>query len=166
MSDLTFGPGRVIGIYYTVRDPQGRVVDSSSNRGAKPMAILAGAKGALPGLEQALLGKKKNDRFEFSLAPEQAFGLPKPELVDKVERASLPVDGQLEVGMRLSGKDREGRAIHALITQIEGERLTLDRNHPLAGQTLHFEVTVAGVREAKPEEIQHGHPHGPGGHQH
>ena len=163
---MAFGPGKVIGIYYTVRDEAGRVVDSSAQHGARPLAVLADAGNVVPGLERGLVGKRKNDRFQLDVSAADAFGAPKPELIEEIERSALPVEGKLEVGMRLSGRDREGRAIHAIVTKVDGDRVTLDRNHPLAGQALRFEINVAGVREASAEEKTHGHAHGPGGHAH
>ena len=165
-SDMVFGPGRVIGIYYTVRDAKGRLVDSSAQHGSRPMAVLAQAGNVVPGLERGLVGKKKNERFDLQVAAEDAFGLPKPELIETIARDALPVEGELRTGMRLSGRDRQGRPLQAMVTAVAGDQVTLDRNHPLAGQSLSFEVTVVGVREATAEEKAHGHAHGPGGHTH
>jgi FKBP-type peptidyl-prolyl cis-trans isomerase SlyD len=68
--------------------------------------------------------------------------------------------------MRFNGQDAEGRARQVQVTAVEGDQVTVDHNHPLAGKTLHFDVTIAGIRDASEEEVAHGHPHGPGGHHH
>lgn len=154
-------PGKVVGIYFTLKDPQGRVLDTN-RRGGKPMPYLHGAKNILPGLEQALEGKVKNDFVDVRLTPEQGYGAKKPELIRKLERKAFPQDVEIVPGMRFSGRDPQGQQRSMLVMAVEGDQITVDENHPLADLPLHFEVTVCGVRDATAEETQHGHPHGPG----
>ena len=165
-TQLAVAEGRVVGIYYTVKNAQGEVIDSSSQRGSKPLAFLMGAGNVVAGLEKALDGKVKDDHVEVDVPPEEAYGQPKEELIETMKRSDIPYDGDIQPGMHLVGTDPSGRQIRALVTAVGDDDVTLDRNHPLAGQTIRFEVTIAGVREATPEETEHGHPHGPGGHDH
>ena len=164
--DLAVGPERVVAVFYKLFDESGAMLDSSARMGHKPLSFLYGAGNVLRGLEQALEGKKKDDFVDVTVAPEDGYGVRRDELIATVPRNQLQIQGDLTVGMQLGGVDPQGRRFAALITAIEGDQVTLDRNHPLADRTLRFEVTVAGVRPATPEEIAHGHPHGPDGHQH
>jgi FKBP-type peptidyl-prolyl cis-trans isomerase SlyD len=164
--ELTAGPGRVVAVFYKAFDPQGRELDSSARLGHRPLVFLWGAGNVLPGLEKLVEGKRKDDFVSGVVEPEDAYGMRRPELVEVVERDRIPVQSELAAGMRLDGVDAQGRRASALITAVEGSRVTVDRNHPMAGVPIRFEVTLAGVREARPEEVQHGHPHGPGGHHH
>lgn len=163
---LAVGSGKVVGIYWTVKDEQGELLDSN-RRGGKPMSVLHGAHNILPALERALEGKLKDDFVQVTLAPADAYGERDPAKFKKVPRASFPAGVKLEPGMRFSGKDPvEGSTRNVLVVAADDQEVTIDEGHPLAGQTLSFEITVCGVRAATPEELQHGHPHGPGGHHH
>jgi len=163
---LPVGPGRVVAVFFKALDEGGRVLDSSDRLGHKPLVFLFGSHSVLPGLEKLLEGKRKDDFVSGVVAPEDAYGLRTPKLVEVLRRDKIPVQGELKPGMRLDGYDPQGRRMSALITAVEGDEVTIDRNHPLAGRSIRFEVTIAGVREATPEELDHGHPHGPGGHRH
>jgi FKBP-type peptidyl-prolyl cis-trans isomerase SlyD len=156
--------GKVVGIYYTVKNEQGTVLDTN-RRGGKPMAFLHGAHNILPGLERALEGKRKDDFIEVVLAPADAYGERDEKNVKKVARSAFPAQQKIEPGMRFTGKDPvEGTVRSVLVVEVGEQEITIDESHPLAGQTLTFEVTVCGVRDATKEEHAHGHPHGPGGH--
>jgi len=164
--ELTVGPQRVVAVFYKVFDEKGRELDSSARLGHKPLTFLFGAGNVMRGIEKALEGKRKDEFVSGTIPAEDAYGLRRPELVETVARARLPVEGELAVGMQLGGVDPQGRRFAARVTAVEGDQITLDRNHPLADQPVRFEVTVAGVRAATSEELTHGHPHGPGGHHH
>jgi FKBP-type peptidyl-prolyl cis-trans isomerase SlyD len=153
--------GKVVGIYFTLKDKGGAVLDTN-RRGGKPMPYLHGAGNILPALEKALEGKAKNDFVDVVLPAEQAYGLKKPELIHPLDRKAFPPNVEIAVGMRFSGKDPQGRMRTMLVLAVDGDSITVDENHPLADQELHFEVTVCGVRDATAEEVAHGHPHGPG----
>ncbi|MCC6408498.1 MAG: peptidylprolyl isomerase [Planctomycetes bacterium] len=155
------GPNKVVAVYFTLKNDAGEVVETN-RRGGKPLIYLHGVKAILPGLEQALEGKKKDEQFSVTIPPALAWGDHRPEHVEKVLRSTLPADMNLQVGMLLRGTDPNGRPVAATIVKIEGEEVTLDRNHPLAGKTLHYDVIVAGIRDATREEAMHGHVHGPG----
>ena len=157
--------GKVVGIYYTLKDDRGQVLDTN-RRGGKPLAFLQGKGNILPALERALVGKQKNDFVAVTLAPEDGYGVHKSEAVHKMPRGAFPPNVDVKPGMRFNGVDQEGRSHSVLVTEVGAEEITVDENHPLAGATLHFEVTIFGVRDATPEEVEHGHPHGPDGHHH
>ena len=160
------GPGKVVGIYWTVKDEHGAVLDTN-RRGGKPMAILHGAHNILPALESALEGKRKDDFVQVTLPPAEAYGERRPEEFKKVARQEFPADQPLAPGMRFTARDPvEGTLRTVRLVEVGETEVTIDESHPLAGVTLQFEITVCGVRDASAEEIAHGHPHGPGGHAH
>ena len=156
--------GKIVGIYYTLKDAQGAVLDTN-RKGGKPLVFLHGSGNVLPALEAALVGKSKDDEVSVQLSPEQGYGVHKPELVKRVARKVFPAGRKLEVGMHFTSEEG-GRTLPVSIKGFEGDEVLIDQNHPLAGQELFFQVTIAGVRDATVEERQHGHPHGPGGHRH
>lgn len=164
--DLPVGPQCVVAVFYKVFDEQGTELDSSARLGHKPLTFLFGAGNVMRGLEKALEGKRKDEFVKATIAPQDAYGVRRAELVETIARAKLPIEGELAVGMQLGGVDPQGRRFAARVTAIEGDQVTLDRNHPLADRSVRFEGTVAGVRAATSEELAHGHPHGPGGHHH
>lgn len=157
--------GAVVAIYYTLKSADGEVVDSN-RRGGKPLVFLQGKGQVLPAIEAALVGKKKDEHVVLELPPAQGYGERKEENVRKVPRSAFPPRTPLELGARFVLRDDQGRNVPALVVELDDEEVTVDHNHPLAGQTLFFDITVAGIREASAEEVQHGHAHGPGGHHH
>jgi FKBP-type peptidyl-prolyl cis-trans isomerase SlyD len=164
--DLTVGPERVVAIFYRALDEQGVEIDSSARLGHKPLVFLYGAGNVMRGLEKMLDGKRKDDFVAGLVQPADAYGVRRAELVEIVLRSNIAIDKELSVGMQLGGTDPQGRRFAARIAAVDGDKVTLDRNHPLADKPIRFEVTVAGVRPATAEELAHGHPHGPGGHGH
>ena len=153
-------------IDYTLTDDQNDVLDSSE--GGEPLAYIQGMGDLIPGLENALEGKSAGDEFRVSLQPDQAYGEHDEELVQIVPLEDFDDDDSLQVGMQFrasSGDDDEGEMV-VTVVDIEGDQVTVDGNHPLAGQTLNFEIKVVEVRDATAEELEHGHAHGQGGHHH
>ncbi|MHC5011073.1 MAG: FKBP-type peptidyl-prolyl cis-trans isomerase [Planctomycetota bacterium] len=151
---------RVATIHYTLTDDDENVIDSSS--GGDPMPYLHGAGNIIPGLETELEGRIAGDAFQVRLLPAVGYGERRDAMIQVVDRKQLPME-QLEVGMQLQAETEDGTLI-VRVADIQGDEVTLDANHPLAGVTLNFDVTVVHVREATEEELQHGHVHGPGGH--
>ncbi len=147
----------VVSIHYTLTDDAGQTLDSSS--GGDPLDYLHGAKGLIPGLERELEGREQGDSFKASIQPEDAYGLPNPELVQDVPLEALAQIENLTVGMQLQSRTDDGRVQVLVVEAIGEQHATLNANHALAGQVLHFDVTVAGVREASAEELEHGHAH-------
>lgn len=161
----TVAAGKIVGIYYTLKDKSGAVIDTN-RKGGKPLVFLHGGGTILPALESALLGLAKDAELSVHLTPEQGYGVVKPELHKRVPRKAFPAGRELKVGMHFSSGDGKGHNVPVTITGFEGDEVLVDHNHPLAGAELFFQVTIAGVRDASAEERQHGHAHGPGGHHH
>lgn len=153
----------VVSMHYTLKDPKGTVLDSSL--GGEPLAYIQGIGNIIPGLEKQMQGRIKGDKLDAVIAPEEGYGERRNDLVHVVSKQGFKGGGEPTVGMQVQLEGPEGRMI-AIITQIEGDNVTLDLNHPLAGVTLHFAVEVMDVRVATAEELDHGHVHGPGGHHH
>ncbi len=148
---------RVVAIHYKLTDDQGAVIDSSE--GHAPLTYLHGAQGIIPGLEKALEGHAAGDSLEVTIQPEDAYGEVNPEMIQQVPRAAMAGIDNLAPGMALQADDGSGNVHHVVVKEVGEEMVTIDANHPLAGQVLHFAVTVDSVREATPEEIEHGHVH-------
>jgi len=142
----------VVGINYRLTIEDGTEVDSTADRG--PMEYLHGHKNIIPGLEKELEGHQVGDSLEVTVGPKEGYGEHDPERVVEVDRERLGFEP--EVGAVVSARLPDGREQHLLIAEIEGETVTLDGNHPLAGQTLQFEVSVASIREATEGEINNG----------
>lgn len=154
----------VVTIDYELKDDSGEVLDSSDNNGE--LAYLHGHDNIVEGLEEALEGKEPGASVETTVAPEKGYGEYTDSLVFSVGRDRLPEDVDLELGMQFEARAQDGQRQIVTLTKIGDDEVTLDGNHPLAGQTLYFNVTVKDVRSATSEELEHGHVHGPNGHEH
>ena len=130
------------------------------------LAYIHGHQQIIPGLERELEGRSAGDSFETTLAPADAYGERDEEGVQVVPRSAFPEDAKVESGEQFYAQDSQGNPMPLTVTKVAGDDVTVDFNHPLAGKTLNFSVEVKEVREATPEELAHGHVHGPGGHQH
>lgn len=150
-------------IHYTLTDEGGSVLDSSS--GGEPLAYLHGAHNIIPGLEKALEGKKAGDKLSVKVAPEEGYGVRDESLIQQVPRRAFQGVKDIKPGMSFHANSSHGPT-QVTVTQVQGDMVTVDGNHALAGQTLNFEVEIAKVREATAEELMHGHVHGAGGHHH
>ena len=157
--------GHVVGIFYTLKNDAGETLDTNREDQA-PLAYLHGSQNIVPGLENALSGKTPGDEVQVVVAPDEGYGQRQEELVQAIPRGELPADADPQPGMQVSGQGPDGVPLHGMIAEVNDEAVTIDFNHPLAGENLHFDVQIAGVREATAEEQEHGHPHGPGGHDH
>ena len=162
---MEIGNNKVATIHYELKNGEGQVLDSSAGR--EPLVYIQGIGMLIPGLEAKLSGQKAGDKVNAVIEPKDGYGDYQDANVHVVPKAGFQSEGDesLQVGMRVQVDTSQGQTI-ALVTKIEGDDVTLDLNHPLAGQTLHFAVEVVEVREATEEELSHGHVHGPGGHQH
>ena len=153
----------VVQFHYTLTDDAGTVIDSS--RGNEPLAYLHGQGQIVPGLEKVMEGKVKGDAFKVAVSPEEGYGQRVEALLQTAPRSMFPPDMEPEVGMQFQAESNMG-PVMVTVMAVEGDQVTLDGNHALAGQTLHFDVEVTSVRDATIEEMQHGHAHGEGGHHH
>ena len=147
----------VVALNFTLTDDQGEIIDSSEG---EPLSYLHGYGELVPGLEKALLGHAVGDSLKVTVDPEEGYGTVVSDLLIEVERSELPDDMEPELGLELTCDGPDGEAVSMWIVDITDEGVKLDGNHPLAGLTLHFEVDVAAIRHAEPEEIAHGHVHG------
>jgi FKBP-type peptidyl-prolyl cis-trans isomerase SlyD len=146
----------VVSIDYVLTDPEGEVLDRSEE--GSPLTYLHGANNIIPGLESALTGKAEGESLRVEVDPENGYGEYDDDLVQVVSQELFEDTGELKLGMRFQATSDSGNVV-VTVTEINDEGVTVDGNHPLAGQTLVFDVTVAGVREATAEEISHGHVH-------
>lgn len=149
--------------HYTLTNTVGEVLDSSNGR--EPLPYLHGKGNIVSGLEKALAGKQAGDKLEVVVAPEDAYGPRVDSLVQVVPKSAFQGVPNLEPGMQFKAESNMG-PVSVVVTEIDGENVTVDGNHPLAGETLHFKVEITDVRDATVEEVMHGHVHGAGGHQH
>ncbi|MCK5331337.1 MAG: peptidylprolyl isomerase [Candidatus Marinimicrobia bacterium] len=147
----------VVSIHYTLTDKEGTVLDSSE--GEKPMTYLHGAGGIIPGLERELIGKTIGDKLHVTVQPEDGYGLVKPELLQTMPLSAFEGIDDLKEGMQLQAEDEDGNGTMILVRKIDGNEVTIDGNHPLAGQVLVFDVTVEAIRKASHDELDHGHAH-------
>lgn len=151
-----------VSFHYTLTNSNGEQLDSS--RGEEPLAYLHGAGNIIAGLEAALAGKEVGDTFNVTIPPAEAYGELVPNMVQVVSKKMF--EGMdVEVGMQFHADVSHGAGI-ITVTEINGDDVTIDGNHPLAGETLIFDVEVVDVRPATEDEIAHGHIHGAGGHHH
>jgi FKBP-type peptidyl-prolyl cis-trans isomerase SlyD len=160
----TIAAGKVVALNYTLRDNEGALIDGSDE--GDPLYYLHGAENLVPGLETALEGHKVGDKLSVTVAPEDAYGERQGPGPQSVPRDAFPKDAELEEGMPFCVENEEGEEIDLWISSVEADEVWVDVNHPLAGVTLCFDVEVLSIRDATVEEQVHGHPHGPGGHQH
>lgn len=155
---------KVVTMNFTLTDDDGNVLDSTDHGG--PFSYLSGNNNILPKLEEAvnnmIIGTRKNIRLDAV----DAYGQYNEQIVQVVGKDNFPEDFVLEVGMEYLASNPDGVQMPFTIINVEGEEVTIDFNHPLAGKNLNFDVELLDVREATPEELAHGHVHGAGGHHH
>jgi FKBP-type peptidyl-prolyl cis-trans isomerase SlyD len=154
---------RVVTIHYTLKDDDGAVLDSSA--GGDPLAYIQGHGNLVSGLEKALEGKQDGNTLSVAVPPAEGYGVRDEGLIQRVPKRTLQGSGEIKKGMQFQARTDDGMRLFT-VTAVVGDMVTLDGNHPLADQTLHFDVTIVGVREATAEELEHGHVHGAGGHHH
>jgi FKBP-type peptidyl-prolyl cis-trans isomerase SlyD len=155
---------KVVSIEYTLTGPDGKVLDSS--RGRAPLEYLHGVGGLIPGLEKELEHKEVGDKLKVTVPPAEAYGERDDRLVRTVMRSRFGKGARVEPGMTFHTQDPHGGHGSVRVLKVEGDVVTVDGNHMLAGMPLMFDVEIVSVRDATAEEIEHGHAHGPGGHHH
>lgn len=155
----------VVTIHYTLSNDQGEVLESSREVD-EPLAYLHGFQNIIPGLEKELSGLDVGSKVQVAVPPEEGYGERDERLSESVPKNMFGGVEELEVGMRFHAQTQGGEPYVVTVTEIEGDMVTVDGNHPFAGETLHFDVEIMDIREASEEEISHGHVHGPGGHEH
>jgi FKBP-type peptidyl-prolyl cis-trans isomerase SlyD len=161
---MKIGNGSVVGIDYRLHLGDGELVDSSDP--GDPLVYLHGGGQIVPGLERALEGLQAGESRNVVIAPADGYGEHDPRGVQEVPRSAFPEGFAPEVGMQLTAEGPEGEVVPFSVQELRPESVVIDLNHPLAGKTLHFDVTVREVRAATEDERAHGHAHGPEGHGH
>lgn len=153
--------GNVVSIHYTLRDTEGEIIDRSES--GQPLSYLHGHENIVAGLEKALEGHGKGDEVQVTVAPEEGYGPYRDDLIQTVSRDVFQGVDEIAPGMSFHAESETGPMV-VTIKEINGDEVTIDGNHVLAGQTLDFSVTVADVRTASKTELEHGHVHD--GHEH
>ncbi|MGR6035811.1 MAG: FKBP-type peptidyl-prolyl cis-trans isomerase [Candidatus Nitrosoglobus sp.] len=154
---------KAVYIHYTLKDKEGIVLDSSYKE--TPLAYIHGMGNIIVGLERALAGKSEGDKFNINIEPEEAYGQRDESLVQAVPRTAFQGIGNLQEGMQFQAQTPSGPQL-ITITEIKTDQVIVDANHPLAGETLDFDIEVINIREATEEELDHGHVHNPDGSHH
>ncbi|MDQ1363935.1 MAG: FKBP-type peptidyl-prolyl cis-trans isomerase SlyD [Pseudomonadota bacterium] len=153
---MTIQAQKVITINYTLRDQAGTIIDQSQDGS---FCYLHGANNIIPGLENALSGRRQGEQFQITLQPSEAYGEYNPSLTQVVERKMFENGDEIAVGMQFHAQSDEGQFISITVVGVDGDSITIDGNPPLAGVTLYYDVSVVGIRDASLEELRHGHVH-------
>jgi FKBP-type peptidyl-prolyl cis-trans isomerase SlyD len=164
--ELRVEDGMVVGMDYTLRadDAEGEVLDTSAERA--PLEFLQGSGAIIPGLERELYGMTVGEEKDVTVEPADGYGDFDPEAYTEVPLHSFPDGMAVEPGVGLTVRDESGNTYEAFISEVREDSAVLDFNHPLAGQTLHFNVRISSLRPATEEEQEHGHAHSEGHHHH
>ncbi len=160
---MKISKGKVVSMHYALRDATGEILDSSE--GQAPLDYLHGYGNIIAGLEKALENKAAGERFNAVIPPEEGYGVRRESLVKTVPLSNFKDPNAVEVGAQFLADTSQGQRL-ATVTRIDDRNATVDLNHPLADQTLNFDIDVVAVRDATDEELAHGHVHGAEGHGH
>jgi FKBP-type peptidyl-prolyl cis-trans isomerase SlyD len=152
----TIKDGHVVAMDYTLF-VDGEIADSSEDQ--EPLEFIQGMGNIIPGLERELYGMTAGDSKQVKVAPKEAYGEYSDEAFMEVPRNQFPEDIPLEEGTELQVRDEDGKVAMARIDRVTIDNVRLDFNHPLAGKELLFDVTIVALRDASPEELDHGHVH-------
>lgn len=148
----------VVELEYTLRLDDGEIADSSDE--SDPLLVLQGHGDVIPGLESALYGMAVGESKQVTIAPADGYGEVEDDTLYLIPFEAFPDDLTIEQGMDFMLENEDGDYVQAFVSEITDEGVWLDMNHPLAGQTLHFDIKVISLRPATDEEIAHGHVHG------
>lgn len=159
---MTIAKDTVVAINYILKDDEGKIIDQSRD---EPLVYLHGYENLVPGLEKALEGLSAGTKTQAKITPQDGYGDYNPELKFNVPLAQF-AKGAPPTGAVVHLRGGGGQQMMAQVLGSNDKEVMLDGNHPLAGMNLNFEVTIVDIRAAEPEEIAHGHVHGPGGHHH
>ena len=148
---------KVVSIHYTLTDNAGKVIDSSDGR--DPLLYIQGIGNIIPGLEEALEGKSKADKLDVTVSPDKGYGNRDERMVQSIPRSNIDGIEDIQIGMQLQAQSPDGQMSLLTVTKVEDETVTVDGNHPLAGETLNFAVEIVDIRDATKDELAHGHAH-------
>lgn len=161
---MTIAENKVVTLEFTVKNADtGDLIESSVD--GEPLVYLHGFNNLVPGLEAELTGKSVGDSYDVTVSPEEGYGVRDESLVQQVPREAFQGIEKVDVGMAFTADGPQGPVV-VEVTAIEGDTVTIDANHPLASTALAFSGAIKDIRDASEEELEHGHVHGPGGHQH
>lgn len=160
---MTIAENKVVTIEYTLKNDEGEVLDTSEGR--EPLVYLHGSQNIIPGLENALSGKVVGDTLTVRITPEDGYGNRDDSMKQEVPRDMFG-DEEIQVGMQYHAQGPDGDMLVVTVIEASDTHVTVDGNHPLADVHLNFDVEVKDIRDASAEELEHGHVHGEGGHQH
>ena len=160
---MKISKGKVVSIHYALNDAAGEVLESSE--GEAPLEYLHGHGNIIAGLEKVLHGKAAGEKLKAVIPPEDGYGVRDEAMVKRLPLSSFQNQDEVQVGAQFQADTSQGPRL-ATVTEMDDENVTIDLNHPLADQTLSFDIEVVDVREATEEELSHGHAHGPEGHAH
>lgn len=157
---MKISANKVVVLHYAVSDSEDTLIDSSYDH--NPLSIIQGTGYLIPGLENALEGHETGDKFEVSVAADQAYGQREDNFVQAIPREMFGGIDDLEIGSQLRAETDDGEQT-VIVIAIDDDVVTVDGNHPLAGIDLKFDVEIIEVRDATADELTHGHVHGEGG---
>lgn len=157
----TISKDSVVSFKYTLTNSEGQTLDQS----AEPLAYLHGHSQIIPGLEKELEGRSAGEALQVTVEPAEAYGEIDESMIHTVPRAMFQGVDNIEPGMQFESQTDDGAQI-VTVKQADENEVIVDANHPLAGQTLNFDVEIVEVRAATEDELSHGHAHGAGGHHH
>lgn len=160
---MQIAANKVATIAYTLKDSDGTLIDQADKN--SPFAFIQGIGNIIPGLETALEGKTAGDNINVTIEPANGYGERDDSMLQTMSKDMFEGVDEVTPGMQFHAQTAQGMSV-VTVTQVEGDNVTIDGNHPLAGVTLNFDVDVIEVRDASEEELDHGHVHGVGGHDH
>ncbi|MEZ5053173.1 MAG: FKBP-type peptidyl-prolyl cis-trans isomerase [Chitinophagales bacterium] len=170
---LLINKDMVVSVHYELKvDKEGELVTADKSNPEQPLVYLHGAGMLLPDFESNLAGKTVGDTVSFKISAENGYGVRNEQEIVSIGIESFKdKDGNIDTNMVRVGNilpmmDDQGRQFQGIVCDVTADSVIMDFNHPMAGKELNFTVTVADVRAATPDEISHGHVHGPGGHHH
>lgn len=155
---MTISANKVITLNYTLTDNESNIIDKSDDGS---FVYIHGAQNIIPGLENALEGKLVGDTLQVSIEPKDGYGERNDAMLETVPKAMFGELDIIEPGMQFHAQSPEGQMVVVTVVAVEGDQVSIDGNHPLAGVNLNFDVEIIDIREASAEELEHGHVHGP-----
>lgn len=164
MTSIPIGNDAVVALHFVLTNAEGEQIDDTHD--GDPVLYLHGAGHFVPGVERALEGHHAGDTLTVTVSPADGFGEREGDGPRAVPRSAFPADVELDPGMEFVAEGEDGQEVTVWIIDVQNDKVVIDMNHPLAGQTLTFAVEVLSVRPATATELAHGHAHGPNEHQH
>jgi FKBP-type peptidyl-prolyl cis-trans isomerase SlyD len=154
---------KVAVLNFTLKNKDGEIIDETNDG---TFTYLHGARNLISGLENALENKQAGDKISVVIEPKDAYGEHNQEKVERVPLDMFPPEVEIREGMQFDSESADGEPIVVTVIEIDAGEVVVDGNHPMAGVELHFDVELVEVREATAQELEHGHVHGPHGHDH